>query len=363
MSLKIGIVGLPNVGKSTLFNALVKSSVAEANNYPFCTIEPNVGIVDIPDGKLPKLAEVARSAQIVPAAVEFVDIAGLVAGASHGEGLGNKFLSHIREVDAIILVVRAFRDANVINTQADVNPSRDAHLIDLELMLADLETVIKRQETIGRDVRAGKDDARMLAAAMEVARAELEAERPLRDYSWDEGQLAALRSLSLLSLKPLMVLVNVDEGEANLSPAKARETYFSSTNLLVIPVSAKIEAEISQLAPTETTEFLESIGLTESGLDRVSREAYHLLGLQSYYTAGEKEARAWTVKQGATAPQAAGVIHGDFERGFIAAEVAHYADFITLGGWAGCRTAGKVRTEGKTYVMQPDDVVLFRFNV
>ncbi len=370
-SVKIGIVGLPNVGKSTLFNALVKSSVAEAANYPFCTIEPNVGIVDIPDLKLPKLAEIAKSEKIVPAAIEFVDIAGLVKGASQGEGLGNKFLSHIREVDAIILVLRGFHDTNVINTQEDVNPERDAQIIDLELMLADMEVLQKRKESVAKEAKAGNEEAAILNEAIEIALAELEAERPLRQFAFSDKQLHALKSLQLLSLKPLMLVLNVDENEAGASETEVKEKYFSteagsafsSRNILVIPVSAKIESEVAQLNPEEAKEFLGELGLKESGLDRIAQAAYQLLGLQSYYTAGEKEARAWTIKQGSTAPQAAGVIHTDFEKGFIAAEVISYDDFITLGGWSGGRPAGKVRTEGKTYVMRPDDVVLFRFNV
>jgi ribosome-binding ATPase len=385
MSLKIGIVGLPNVGKSTLFNALVKSSVAEAANYPFCTIEPNVGIVDIPDAKL---AEVAKSAKIVPAAIEFVDIAGLVKGASQGEGLGNKFLSHIREVDAIILVLRGFNDSNVINTQDTVDPVRDAKIIDLELILADLETVTKRQETIQKDVRSGKEEARILSEAMTKAIAALEAEVPLRQIATSSSvrkflanpssrvaqidppavgsrndmplltdkEEESLKQLSLLTLKPLMVVLNVDENDVRTPPAV-------DLPYPIIPVSAKIESEIAQLSPADAQEFMADLGMEESGLDKVAQAAYNLLGLQSYYTAGEQEARAWTIKQGSTAPQAAGVIHTDFERGFIAAEVISYQDFITLGGWSGGRPAGKVRTEGKTYAMQPDDVVLFRFNV
>lgn len=360
-------MGLPNVGKSTLFNALVKSSVAEAANYPFCTIEPNVGIVDIPDKKLPQLAEVAKAAKIVPAAIEFVDIAGLVKGASQGEGLGNKFLSHIREVDAIIMVLRAFADENVINTQDSVDPQRDAQIIDLELMLADMETLTKRKETISKDVRAGKEEAKVLAEAIDIALQELENERPLRQYSFTDKQTEALRQLSLLTLKPLLFVLNVSEDDiAKRSfdlPALAGTLRMTSNADNIVPVSAKIESEIAQLGPEDAQEFMQSLGMEESGLDKVAQAAYSLLGLQSYYTAGEQEARAWTIKQGSTAPQAAGVIHTDFERGFIAAEIINFADFIALGGWAGGRSAGKVRTEGKTYIMQPDDVVLFRFNV
>lgn len=356
-SVKIGIVGLPNVGKSTLFNALVKSSVAEAANYPFCTIEPNVGIVDIPDEKLPKLAEIAKSEKIVPAAIEFVDIAGLVKGASQGEGLGNKFLSHIREVDAIILVLRGFSDKNVINTQDTVDPARDTKIIELELMLADLETLNKRKESITKDVRAGKEDAKVLSEAIDTAIEQLENEQPLRLFNFSDKQHEALQQLSLLTLKPLMIVLNVDEGDTN-SPIQPE-----LDKLEVIPLSVKIESEIAQLSPEEAKEFMAELGMSESGLDKVAKAAYSLLGLQSYYTAGEKEARAWTIRKDSTAPQAAGVIHTDFERGFIAAEIISYADFIAYNGWNGGRAAGKVRTEGKTYVMQPDDVVLFRFNV
>lgn len=365
MKLRIGIVGLPNVGKSTLFNALVKSSVAEAANYPFCTIEPNVGIVDIPDEKLPQLALVVRSERIVPAAIEFVDIAGLVRGASKGEGLGNQFLSHIREVDAIILVLRGFHDANVINTQDTVDPVRDAQIIDLELMLADLATLMKRRETVAKEAKMGKKEAVVLAQAIEKAIVELENERPLRLYTFTPEEYESLKQLALLTLKPLMLVLNVDEAELDKPLSDLRTTYIAEIpeSYPLVAVSARIEAEISQLSPEEAKEFMESLGLSESGLDKVARTAYTLLGLQSYYTAGEKEARAWTIKQGSTAPQAAGVIHGDFERGFIAAEIISFPDFLTHKGWQGGRAAGKVRTEGKTYVMQPDDVVLFRFNV
>jgi GTP-binding protein YchF len=363
MSLKIGIVGLPNVGKSTLFNALLKSSVAEAANYPFATIEPNVGIVDVPDDKLPKLAEIAKSEKIVPAAIEFVDIAGLVRGASKGEGLGNKFLSHIREVDAIILVLRAFKNENIINTQDSIDPTRDAQIIDLELMLADMEVVNKRKESIAKDVRTGNKEAIILSQALDIAGQSLEKEHALRNVDFSDEQKDMLKSLGLMSLKPLMVVLNVDEDEANQTEGELQGRYIPSLNYPVVPVSAQIEAEISQLSQEEAKEFLDGIGLTESGLDRVARTAYDLLGLQSYYTAGEKEARAWTIKQGATAPEAAGVIHTDFTKGFIAAEIIHYDDFISYGGWTGGRTAGKVRTEGKTYIMNADDVVLFRFNV
>ncbi|HEY1075017.1 MAG TPA: redox-regulated ATPase YchF [Patescibacteria group bacterium] len=348
-----------------MFNALVKSSVAEAANYPFCTIEPNVGIVDIPDEKLPQLAQIAKAEKIVPAAIEFVDIAGLVRGASQGEGLGNKFLSHIREVDAIILVLRGFHNENVINTQDSVHPERDAQIIDLELILADMETVSKRKESIHKDLKAGKEEAQILAKALELALPHLESEQPLRTLSLTDKQANALQQMQLLTMKPFMIVLNADENEIGNPIEALRERYVPnlSQNYPLVPVSAKIESEIAQLSQEEAKEFMESLGMTESGLDKVAKAAYSLLGLQSYYTAGEKEARAWTIKQGSTAPQAAGVIHGDFERGFIAAEIISFNDFISLGGWSGGRPAGKVRTEGKTYVMQPDDVVLFRFNV
>lgn len=358
MSLKIGIVGLPNVGKSTLFNALVKSSVAEAANYPFCTIEPNVGIVDIPDTKLPQLAEIAKSEKIIPAAIEFVDIAGIVEGASKGEGLGNKFLSHIREVDAIILTLRAFSDANVINTLPTVDSARDAKIIELELILADLETVTKRRDTVGKEAKAGDKAATTLSQVIEKAIVALENETPLRSLNWTEDEHAALRTLHLLTMKPLMVVLNVDENAIEQPEIPAELQYNT-----IIPISVKIESEIAQLEADEAKVFMEELGMTESGLDKVARAAYNLLGLQSYYTAGEKEVRAWTIKQNSTAPQAAGVIHTDFERGFIAAEIISFNDFISHGGWSGGRTKGLVRTEGKTYIMQPNDVVLFRFNV
>ncbi len=363
MSLKIGIVGLPNVGKSTLFNALVKSSVAEAANYPFCTIEPNVGIVDIPDNKLPKLAEIAKSEKIIPAAIEFVDIAGIVEGASKGEGLGNKFLSHIREVDAIILTLRAFSDTNVINTLPTVDPARDAQIIELELILADLESLMKRRETVAKEAKAGSKEATALSSAIEKAIPALENEQPARSLNWTDDEHDALKSLHLLTMKPLMVVLNVDEEQTRSFDLPALAGALRMTEKEIIPISVKIESEIAQLEGEEVKVFMDELGMKESGLDKVARAAYNLLGLQSYYTAGEKEARAWTIKQGSTAPQAASVIHTDFERGFIAAEIISYADFITNGGWSGGRTTGKVRTEGKTYIMQPDDVVLFRFNV
>lgn len=362
MSLSLGIVGLPNVGKSTLFNALVKSSVAQAANYPFCTIEPNVGIVDVPDDKLARLAQVAKSAKIVPAVVEFVDIAGLVKGASQGAGLGNKFLSHIRAVDAVVVVLRCFDSDNIINVESNINPKRDLDTLDLELMLADMATLIGHQGAAAKEMRAGKNE--VMGAAIDLALGEIAREHPLRLANFTQEQTRILQSLSLLTLKPLMVVLNVDEAEAGQDPLSLGRKYFpAGIAYPTLAVSAQIESEIATLPAGEAREFTASLGWRQSGLDRVAMTAYDLLGLQSFYTAGEKETRAWTIRQGTTAPQAAGAIHGDFERGFIAAEVMSFADFIALEGWSAGRAAGKMRTEGKTYVMRPDDIVLFRFNV
>jgi len=358
MSLSIGIVGLPNVGKSTLFNALTGSNILAAN-YPFATIEPNTGVVPVPDPRLRKLAELYQTNKIVPATVTFVDIAGLVAGASEGEGLGNQFLSHIRSTDAIVQVVRAFDDANVTHVDETHDPKKDIDVINTELVLADLQTVQKRLPKFEKEARANPK-LRPIADTYEQVNNLLNDGQPL----WNHPEIDPehIADLQLLTTKPIIYVFNLDEtGLAD----KARQ---QSLRELMAPaqavfVSAKLESELKDLDEADAQELLESYGQSESGLVQLIHAAYETLGLQSYLTAGEKEVRAWTIAQGATAPQAAGVIHGDFERGFIAADVVHYADLLQAGSLAAARSAGKVRTEGKTYVMQPNDVVEFRFNV
>lgn len=353
MSLSIGIVGLPNVGKSTLFNALTKNK-AEASNYPFCTIDPNVGIVEVPDDRLPQLAKAVNTAKIVPAVVEFVDIAGIVAGASQGEGLGNKFLAHIRECDAIAEVVRDFQDSNVIHVAGDVNPSSDIETIKTELILADLETMQRLVHALDKEYRGNPKAKDEFEFAQKVLRA-LEAGTPAREIGvLGEHEPAWLKSFQLISAKPHIFVYNVDDNSEKLKTQKSKDDE--------VFISAKIEAELADLSVEERDEFLGELGVEEPGLSQLIRKAYSLLGLQSFYTAGEQEVRAWTVKKGAKAPQAAGVIHTDFEKGFIKADVVNWKDLVDCGGWVGAKERGMVRLEGKDYVCQEGDTMLFKFS-
>ena len=364
MGFKMGIVGLPNVGKSTLFNALTKTAAAQAANFPFCTIEPNVGEVAVPDGRLDKLAAIAKSKEIIPTRMTFVDIAGLVKGASKGEGLGNQFLANIREVDAIAHVLRCFDDGDVTHVEGRVNPVEDAEVIETELMLADMESIEKRLQNIVRKVRGGDKEAvqqeRLMKAAMEA----LENGQPARTVEVDDEDRKAWNMLQLLTTKKILYVCNVDEGDAakgnKYSDAVAKMAEEQGAASVVI--SAKIEEEISQLDADDMEMFLEELGLEEAGLDRLIRAGYELLHLETYFTVGPKEARAWTIREGTLAPQAAGVIHGDFERGFIRAETIAYDDYIACNGEGGAKEAGKMRAEGKSYLVKDGDVLHFLFN-
>jgi GTP-binding protein YchF len=365
--LKAGIVGLPNVGKSTLFNALTRSRKAEAANYPFCTIDPNIGVVTVPDDRLAVLQKIAKTGVVIPAAIEFVDIAGLVAGASKGEGLGNQFLATIREVDAIVHVVRCFEDADVVHTMGSVDPVRDIEVVTTELVLSDLDAVQKRIDKTQKKAKSGDKEAQAELALLERLIPHLNENKPANVLQASEDEVKLLRLFQLLTAKPVLYACNVAEGElatAEQNPfvQKVADFVRAHHDAAYVPISARIEAELVDLAPDEAKAFLKDLGVDDSGVSSLIRATYALLGLQTYFTAGEKEVRAWTVKKGWKAPQAAGVIHTDFEKGFIKAEIVSYSELSRLGSVAAAREAGKYRLEGKEYVFQDGDVALFRFN-
>ncbi|HOX60830.1 MAG TPA: redox-regulated ATPase YchF [Candidatus Magasanikbacteria bacterium] len=353
--LSLGIVGLPNVGKSTLFNALTRSKQADAQNYPFCTIEPNVGVVEVPDERLAALAAVSKSAKVIPAAIKFIDIAGIVKGASEGEGLGNKFLSHIREVDAIVQVVRAFRDDNVIHVANRVNPNEDADVINLELVLADWQTVSKSLNNAKKGAKgaAAKGMEKEIQVLDKIYN-QLEAGKPARDLEFDEEEMKTVRDLHLLTMKPMLYVINVDEYTPGMETPQ-----IGQNKVKQIAICAKLEAELAELSPEESKTYLAELGIKETGLDRLIVAGYELLELLTYLTSGEPETRAWTVRRGTAAPDAAGVIHTDFVKGFVKAEVTNWRDFVEFNGWPGVKTSGKMRLEGKDYIMQDGDVCYF----
>ncbi|MCB2098076.1 MAG: redox-regulated ATPase YchF [Parvularculaceae bacterium] len=364
MGLSCGIVGLPNVGKSTLFNALTRTAAAQAANYPFCTIEPNVGDVAVPEPRLEKLASITKSQQIIPARMQFVDIAGLVKGASQGEGLGNQFLANIRETDAVIYVLRCFDDDDITHVAGKIDPLADFETVETELMLADMESLEKRRSALEKKAKSGDKEAKASLTLVDRALAELKDGRPARSVSVAPEEQKAWRGLQLLTQKPVLFVANVDEASAATGNAYSQRVAEAAKkeDAAFVAISARIESEIAPLADDEQQEFLQSIGLEEPGLDRLIREAFRILGLQTYFTAGPKEARAWTIPVGATAPQAAGVIHTDFERGFIRAETIGFDDYVRCNGEVGAKEAGKMRLEGKEYVVQDGDVMNFRFN-
>ncbi len=365
MGFKCGIVGLPNVGKSTLFNALTQTAAAQAANYPFCTIEPNVGEVAVPERRLAKLADIASSKEIIPARMNFVDIAGLVEGASKGEGLGNQFLANIRETDAIVYVLRCFEDSDITHVSGKVDPIADLEVVETELMIADLDSLEKRKANLIKKANSGDKEAKAQVSLLDLALAELENGRPARRAEVSKDDEKAWNMLQLLTSKPVLYVANVDEesaGTGNEFSARV-EAHAAEEGAACVVISAQIEAEMALLDGEERSEFLESLGLEEPGLNRLIHTGYDLLGLQTYFTCGPKEARAWTIRKGWTAPQAAGVIHGDFEKGFIRAETITYEDYVAHNGEAGAKDAGKMRAEGKEYIVQDGDVMHFRFNV
>ncbi|MFA6427284.1 MAG: redox-regulated ATPase YchF [Candidatus Magasanikbacteria bacterium] len=365
--LSIGIVGLPNVGKSTLFNALTRSKQADAQNYPFCTIEPNVGVVEVPDDRLQKLSDVSNSKKIIPTAIQFVDIAGLVKGASEGQGLGNQFLSHIRECDAVVQVVRSFEDGNIIHVNNRVNPKEDADVINLELILADLQTVSKRHDNAKRNAKGViEKKTKIEIEVLEKIKIQLETEKPARLLEFSEDEIEVVRDLHLITMKPMLYVLNVDERITNNEQLTTSSEFENKLELAdgrsLIVVSAKLESELAELSPDDAKEYMKELGMTETGLDKLIVAGYKLLDLVTYFTSGEPETRAWTVKQGTCGPDAAGVIHTDFIKGYIKADVVNWKDFVEAGGWNKIKETGKMKLVGKDYVVEDGDVCYFHIS-